>query len=129
MMIENIQEFMSGFANETGLGYAEADLQWAGFSRQLSDSDRQGIEAMGYESGKREGANFNAMYPENPQTNSIGIRNWSEGQELTEVFFIGLGDSRLIGWKRHDGARAIETNGDPIFEGGEDFETMWESYA
>jgi hypothetical protein len=35
------------------------------------------------------------------------------------------GDARLIGWERADGARAIETNADPVFDWQDGFDQLW----
>lgn len=40
---------------------SEADAQWAGFSRQLSDLERERIEAKGYEEGVIVGRQINAI--------------------------------------------------------------------
>lgn len=63
------------------------------------------------------------------QTNSIGISKWANGMEIEKVWESGEGDNRMIGWERSDGARAIETNGDPAFEGEEGFATGWSANA
>lgn len=59
-------------------------------------------------------------------SNSIGINKWAAGQQLAQVWARGEGDRQTIGWERSDGERAIETNGDPVFEGEEGFEEAWE---
>lgn len=56
---------------------------------------------------------------------SIGIRKWAGDQAIETVWTSGDGDRRCIGWVRWDGARAIETNGDPSFEGCDGFEEAW----
>lgn len=55
-------------------------------------------------------------------TNSIGVRKWSAGKTIEQAWRNG----ELIGWKRADGARIIETNGDPIEEEDEGFNEVWE---
>lgn len=61
--------------------------------------------------------------------NSIGINNWSKGQCVEMAGHSGEGESRIIGWVRADGARAIETNGDPVFESEDGFEEAWSSLS
>lgn len=56
---------------------------------------------------------------------SIGINKWSNGQTLAKIGESGEGDNRIIGWERVDGMRAIETNGDPVFEGQDGFGEAW----
>jgi len=59
------------------------------------------------------------------KTTSIGIRQWAGEMDIWEVWSIGEGDSRLIGWRRGDGEHAIETNADPVWESDEGFQEMW----
>ena len=59
------------------------------------------------------------------QTTSIGITLWASGQGIEQVWSRGEGDARLIGWERADGQRAIETNGQPVFDGEDGFEAAW----
>lgn len=59
------------------------------------------------------------------QTNSIGISKWAGEQAIECTWSVGEGDARLTGWTRADGERAIETNGDPVFEGDDGFEDAW----
>lgn len=54
-------EFLAGFGSVTELGRMEADAQWSTWSYQLSDEDRQTIEAGGREAGENEGK----LYAEN----------------------------------------------------------------
>lgn len=58
-------------------------------------------------------------------TSSIGIGKWLGEHSAKVVWVRGEGDERCIGWIRSDGARAIETNGDPCFEGEDGFESAW----
>ena len=58
----NKQEFIEGFAAATGLDFQQADEQWAGFSRNLSDAEIEREEAGGREAGERNGQQFNAMF-------------------------------------------------------------------
>lgn len=59
-------------------------------------------------------------------TDSIGIKKWAGELEIEEVARRGEGDARMIAWERSDGARAIQTNGDPVWDGEEGFEEAWE---
>ena len=65
------------------------------------------------------------METKNTQTTSIGITLWACGQGIEQVWSRGEGDARLIGWERADGQRAIETNGQPVFDGEDGFEEAW----
>lgn len=58
--------------------------------------------------------------------NSIGIRKWACGQTLELVASVGDGDGKLTLFRRGDGLEAIETNGDPVFEGDTGFEELRE---
>ena len=61
-------------------------------------------------------------------TTSIGIRKWAGDLMIQEQWRLGVGDSRLIGWRRIDGERAVETNADPIFPQDMsplEFEKLW----
>jgi hypothetical protein len=42
-----------------------AKEQWAGWSRQLSDKEREAVEAEGYHGGLREGGIYAALHVEN----------------------------------------------------------------
>lgn len=64
-------------------------------------------------------------YAEPMTTNSIGIQKWAANQNVEQVWVTGEGDNQLVGWLRADGARAIETNADPVFDTEEGFEEMW----
>ena len=57
---------------------------------------------------------------------SIEIEKWAGGEAVEESW---RSTSELAGWTRADGARAIETNGDPVFEEDEGFEDLWEKRA
>jgi len=50
---------MAAFAAATGLPIPEASAQWAGFSVQLSDAERNAVEAGGAELGDLAGRGFN----------------------------------------------------------------------
>lgn len=52
---------------------------------------------------------------------SIGIKK-ALGSNLTWVGSRGEGDSKITLWRNVDGREAIETNGDPVFEGEAGFE-------
>jgi len=69
---------------------------------------------------------FRAMLQDSVTTNSIGINKWSGGQRIFKVGESGDGDSRMVAWVRADGARAIDTNGDPDFEWSDEFDAAWE---
>lgn len=49
-------EFMRGICDATGMSRFEADAQWAGHSRQMSDSARAAVERGGYAEGVEVGA-------------------------------------------------------------------------
>ena len=55
-------EFIAGFAEATGFDMQQADEQWAGFSRNLSDAEIEREEAGGREAGVRNGELFLAMF-------------------------------------------------------------------
>jgi hypothetical protein len=57
---------------------------------------------------------------------STGISAWIDDQDARVAWERGEGDARQVGWIRDDGARAIETNGDPIGEDDDGFEAAWE---
>lgn len=44
-------EFIRGLALALDVDYSEASAQWAGYSRQLTDSAREQIESNGQDSG------------------------------------------------------------------------------
>lgn len=56
------QKFMLGFKTATGLSEMQAVEQWIGFSRNLSDDERDEVQAGGFEAGIREGGCFYAMF-------------------------------------------------------------------
>lgn len=56
-------EFIRGFAEATGLSTQDAQEQWAGFSRGLSDAEIEFEEAGGYQSGVAQGGFFRTMFP------------------------------------------------------------------
>lgn len=58
-----ITPFLRGFADSASVSYKNADEQWAGFSRSLSDSERARIEKRGYASGHAEGKKYAVLYP------------------------------------------------------------------
>ena len=61
---ENLQAFIEGFAHKTKLTKSDGFDQWSGFSRELSDAERQEVEQAGFQSGVDEGQKFNEMrYP------------------------------------------------------------------
>lgn len=60
------EDFLRGFVAATALHAIEADEQWSGFSRQLTDREVERAEAGGYQSGYSEGLKFNAAFPNNP---------------------------------------------------------------
>lgn len=70
---------------------------------------------------------FRRMIQDSVTTNSIGINKWSGGQRIFKVGESGDGASLMVAWVRADGARAIETNGDPNFEGSEEFDAAWKT--
>ena len=45
--------FRHGLADELGVSVMVADAQWSGYSRQLSDREREEIESGGWVAGKR----------------------------------------------------------------------------
>ena len=59
-----MNDFISAFAKAAKLDDVnDAVEQWAWFSRQLCDSERQEVEDGGAESGEREGALYLQYYP------------------------------------------------------------------
>jgi len=58
-----MKTFIEAFADTINLPPAKAVEQWAGFSRQLSDQERERIERGGESEGKRMGEDFNRLYP------------------------------------------------------------------
>lgn len=56
--------FLTSFAATTGLSDNEANEQWAGYSRMLSDSEIARIERGGTKSGERMGNAFLRDYPD-----------------------------------------------------------------
>lgn len=69
---------------------------------------------------------FRRMIQDAMTTTSMGINKWSGGQRIFKIGESGEGDSRMVAWVRADGARAIETNGDPQFEWEDGFDEAWE---
>jgi hypothetical protein len=61
--VDDISEFLTGFARGAGISRAEADEQWQWYSRQLTDADRAKLHAGGEEAGEREGRRFNDEFP------------------------------------------------------------------
>ena len=59
------------------------------------------------------------------KSNSIGINKWAAGHRIIKIARYGYGDAQEIAWLRDDGARAIETNGDPAFEWESGFDSEW----
>jgi hypothetical protein len=49
------RDFLRGFADATGLSIDGAEVQWAEWSRQISDDGREFIESQGYKGGALEG--------------------------------------------------------------------------
>jgi hypothetical protein len=60
------------------------------------------------------------------KTSSLGIEDWAGQSDIVQCGSYGRGDARMIAWERDDCTRAIETNGNPIWEGEEGFEAAWE---
>jgi hypothetical protein len=59
------------------------------------------------------------------ESSSVGILAWAGDSALTLEW---ESSPELKGWSRDsDGARAIETNSDPIFDGDEGFAAAWEA--
>ena len=58
-----MKQFLIGFETTTGLNHLEAAEQWAEYSRQLSDKDRQRIEQGGRTAGERMGQEFRKHHP------------------------------------------------------------------
>jgi len=58
-MNTNYTAFIAAFASAAGISnLAEADAQWAGWSRDLSNIERANVEAGGSESGATYGETF-----------------------------------------------------------------------
>jgi hypothetical protein len=66
--MKSFEEFLDGFAATANLKRSEADEQWAGFSYQLSDRERDRIERGGFDSGESEGKKFAAMFGEEAES-------------------------------------------------------------
>jgi hypothetical protein len=60
---------------------------------------------------------------DNSKCRSVGIRAWAAEQALE----IEWASGEIRGWSRRDGERAIETNGDPVFESDDGFEAAWDA--
>jgi hypothetical protein len=58
----NAEQFINGFASVLSYDIATAEEQWAWFSRQLSDNERDEIEQGGFDAGVTEGEKFNEMF-------------------------------------------------------------------
>lgn len=59
----NTTEFRDGFRIGAGLtSQSAADDHWAWYSRQLSDREREEIEAGGYDAGFEQGTEFRELY-------------------------------------------------------------------
>ena len=56
------REFLAAFAIAANLTYQQADEQWSGASRNISDYSRDQIEAGGAEAGDREGLVWRSMF-------------------------------------------------------------------
>lgn len=62
------------------------------------------------------------------ESGSIGIRkHFDPNMELTRIGSAGSGDSEITLWQDRMGHEAIETNGDPVFEGEDGFEELKET--
>ena len=55
-------DFIRAFAIEIGASNDDAEEQWAGFSRGLSDKQRDEIESQGWYSGIDQGKEFAKLY-------------------------------------------------------------------
>ncbi len=55
-------DFIRAFAMEIGASNDEAEEQWAGFSRDLSDKQRDEIEKQGWYSGVDQGKEFSKLF-------------------------------------------------------------------
>lgn len=60
---ENYKAFIHGFQSVTGLTFTDAEEQWAGFSRQLDDGERNKLEQGGVKAGRSQGLEFVKLYP------------------------------------------------------------------
>lgn len=105
------------------IGFSDPGI--GGLSVQRSFANREDAIAAAIEANRR------AQYELSDEstldaTGSIGIRKWAAGFRLIECGRSGYGDEMLIAWKRSDGLRAIETNGDPVFEHEDGFAAAWE---
>jgi hypothetical protein len=61
------------------------------------------------------------------QIRSLSIREAAGERGARVVWERGEGDRRLVGWELTDGRRAIETNGDAVWDGDDGFREAWES--
>jgi len=57
--------FIEGFAESTNLTINEAKTEWAAWSRQLPDTEREQIENKGHVSGMNEGNRYNEWLKSN----------------------------------------------------------------
>lgn len=67
-------EFRRGWIAATGHTEVEADQQWAGYSRQLNDSERDTLERDGFSSGFAMGAEWNGMFSARLEVEAEGWR-------------------------------------------------------
>lgn len=58
--------FIDGFSSETGMSENDEVDNWAAYSSQLSDIERDIVESGGYLSGIREGERFNEWMEQIP---------------------------------------------------------------
>lgn len=64
------RDFLKAFGETIGANEIVADEQWAAYSRQLSDKQREAVERGGAKAGKREGKDFLKLCP-----------NWKANEE------------------------------------------------
>ena len=68
---ELFKDFLRGFAEAAGLDHNEADEQWAAWSRNLSDREREAREHKGYDGGIAEGKTFKQFFKDEPDKKRI----------------------------------------------------------
>jgi hypothetical protein len=57
------QDFFRAFAMAAWIDWADARGQWAAFTRELSDAEREAIELGGSDAGDEQGERFKECFP------------------------------------------------------------------
>jgi hypothetical protein len=119
---ENIESFLNPVA------YVQDDLEALGRGvtrEQLLDRCLDGAEDDGVIAGWHEYVDALVRHVEAERPRSVAIRKWAGGQRVELVWQRGEADQQRTGWRRADGYRAIETNGDPIWEDDDGMSEAW----